>query len=447
MKKSNYMFFFNRKYQFFALLVDVGLISIIFLLQPFLDYQYSNYQLFIFSIIFLLFWIMLSYVSGRYHPQKFSNYYSFFKDLFKVPIIFLLINNSILLLSNFDNTFINGNEIINIRKIIIYIVFISIFRLINKLFFNRINQNSKSWIFLGSKETFENLTNELKNHSCPKIIKISKKDLHHVKIKDSIEGLVLEEEKNLTIENIDFLKLLEGEGFKILNLIDWLDIFLQRLPIKLFDNKSYFIKGRNFLKKSSNEMILKRVGDFSLSLFLFVLTLPIIVFSSLCIYLEDRGRVFYSQKRCGKNGKIFYITKLRTMYLNSEDNGAQWSKRNDPRITKIGSFLRKTRLDELPQLLSVMKGDMSLIGPRPERPEFDEKLIELIPFYRLRYELKPGLSGWAQVNFPYGASIHDAETKLSYDLYYLRNFSFWMDVLILFKTIRLVFNAKGSLPE
>ena len=315
------------------------------------------------------------------------------------------------------------------------------------MFFNRINQNSKSWIFLGSKETFENLTNELKNHSCPKIIKISKKDLHHVKIKDSIEGLVLEEEKNLTIENIDFLKLLEGEGFKILNLIDWLDIFLQRLPIKLFDNKSYFIKGRNFLKKSSNEMILKRVGDFSLSLFLFVLTLPIIVFSSLCIYLEDRGRVFYSQKRCGKNGKIFYITKLRTMYLNSEDNGAQWSKRNDPRITKIGSILRKTRLDELPQLLSVMKGDMSLIGPRPERPEFDEKLIELIPFYRLRYELKPGLSGWAQVNFPYGASIHDAETKLSYDLYYLRNFSFWMDVLILFKTIRLVFNAKGSLPE
>ena len=135
------------------------------------------------------------------------------------------------------------------------------------------------------------------------------------------------------------------------------------------------------------------------------------------------------------------------MKSNAEKDGFKWSSKNDSRITKIGFWLRRTRLDELPQLLSVIKGDMSLIGPRPERPEFDEILSKEIPNYKLRYLVRPGLSGWAQVNYPYGASIEDTKIKFSYDIYYIKNLSNFFDLLILLETIRLVFNFRGSQPR
>ena len=135
------------------------------------------------------------------------------------------------------------------------------------------------------------------------------------------------------------------------------------------------------------------------------------------------------------------------MIISTEKLGPQWSRKNDPRITKIGKLLRRIRLDELPQLISVIKGDMSLIGPRPERPVIDHELEKKILHYKTRYLIKPGLSGWAQVNYPYGASIKDAEIKLSYDLYYLYNISLWIDFLILIKTIKLVLSAKGAISK
>ena len=142
-------------------------------------------------------------------------------------------------------------------------------------------------------------------------------------------------------------------------------------------------------------------------------------FITLLIYLEDGNPIFYSQTRNGLSESKIKILKLRTMKVSAEDLGPQWSTKNDPRITKIGKIVRKLRLDELPQLILVIKGQMSLIGPRPERPEIDNKLKNLIAHYKVRYLIKPGLSGWAQVNYPYGASIKDSEIKLSYDLYYL----------------------------
>ena len=134
------------------------------------------------------------------------------------------------------------------------------------------------------------------------------------------------------------------------------------------------------------------------------------------------------------------------MKINAENGKPQWSSKADPRITKVGKFLRKMRLDELPQLINVIKGDMSLIGPRPERKVFDIKLEKSIEYYNLRYLVKPGLSGWAQVNYNYGSSIEDAKKKFSYDIYYLKNFSVWFDIFIMFKTIRLVFLGRGSSP-
>ena len=178
-----------------------------------------------------------------------------------------------------------------------------------------------------------------------------------------------------------------------------------------------------------------------------IITAPVSSLSALLIRLEDGGPVFYKQRRSGLNGVPFLILKMRTMRIDAEDNGPQWSHINDNRITKTGKILRVLRIDELPQLFSVIAGDMSLIGPRPERPVIEEELKVEIQFYNLRLNIKPGLSGWAQVNYPYGASIEDSKNKLSYDLYYLKNFSIWLDILIFFKTIKLVFTASGAIPR
>ena len=194
-------------------------------------------------------------------------------------------------------------------------------------------------------------------------------------------------------------------------------------------------------------MRIKRVGDIIFSLVLLFLTLPIIFISAIIIFLQDNGPILYSQIRVGRGGKEFRIYKLRSMKINSEKSGVQWSKSNDKRITKFGKIIRKFRIDELPQLISVLLGDMSLIGPRPERPEIIKFIEEEIPHYNLRNGLRPGISGWAQVNYPYGASIDDTKKKLSFDLYYIHNFNILLDFLILLKTIKIVFRAKGAVAQ
>ena len=163
--------------------------------------------------------------------------------------------------------------------------------------------------------------------------------------------------------------------------------------------------------------------------------------------MEDKGPVFYSQKRTGYKGKEFYIWKIRSMKINSEPNGPVWTSRNDSRTLKFGQFLRNTRIDELPQLISVISGDMSLIGPRPERPELEVNLIEKLPNYMYRYQVKPGLSGWAQINYPYGASIEDSKNKLSYDFFYILEYSLFLDIMIFIKTIRVILRGSGSKPK
>ena len=235
-------------------------------------------------------------------------------------------------------------------------------------------------------------------------------------------------------------------GSVVYSRLTWCEAVLQRFPSDLLSEEDLLAGGFS-VAKGTFQVRLKRAGDVVVAMTLLLITSPLIFLSALLIKLSDRGPVFYSQVRTGLDGNPFRIWKLRTMRTDAEHHGAQWSSRSDPRITKVGSLLRITRLDELPQLLCVLTGSMSLIGPRPERPEFDEQLSHNIPFYELRHLIRPGLSGWAQVNYPYGASVEDSANKLSYDLYYLKNFSFLLDLLILFKTMRLVFNAQGALPE
>jgi lipopolysaccharide/colanic/teichoic acid biosynthesis glycosyltransferase len=188
---------------------------------------------------------------------------------------------------------------------------------------------------------------------------------------------------------------------------------------------------------------LKRSADIILALLLLLGTLPLMLIACLLIWLEDRGPVFYVQERSGLMGLSFRLYKLRTMRQADPDAPATWTARRDARITRVGALLRRVRLDELPQLINVLRGDMSLIGPRPERPELEHELEERIPHYRKRHWMPPGLSGWAQVCAPYAASVQEAELKLSYDLYYLRHWGTALDLLILVKTLKTVLKARG----
>ncbi len=190
--------------------------------------------------------------------------------------------------------------------------------------------------------------------------------------------------------------------------------------------------------------VIGRAGDIALSLFLLILTLPLMLLTALAIKLDNPGPVFYRQERVGLGGVPFVLTKFRSMRVDAESAGPVWASKKDSRVTRVGAFMRATRIDELPQLICVLSGQMSFIGPRPERPHFVEKLANVIPFYHERSRVRPGLTGWAQVNYPYGASIEDARMKLSYDLYYARHRSLFLDVLILFSTIRVILFQEGA---
>jgi len=189
---------------------------------------------------------------------------------------------------------------------------------------------------------------------------------------------------------------------------------------------------------------LKRVLDVVVSLVLLVLFAPFLLGAAIAIKLDDGGPVLYSQERTTRNDRAFRIYKMRTMRTDAEKAGAVWAAEQDPRITRVGNFLRQSRIDEMPQLINVLRGDMSLVGPRPERPSFVTQLAEHLPLYNERHMVKAGLTGWAQINYPYGASIEDARAKLSYDLYYVKNFSILFDLLIILQTLRVVLWPSGA---
>jgi sugar transferase (PEP-CTERM system associated) len=206
---------------------------------------------------------------------------------------------------------------------------------------------------------------------------------------------------------------------------------------------SWLVFGGGF-DQSFIRVFMKRAFDLICSSLLLVLTFPVMLVTALLIYLEDRAPIFYQQERVGKDGKTFNVLKFRSMRNDAEKGGKpQWAQKNDPRITRVGNFIRKTRIDELPQILNVFKGEMSFVGPRPERPYFVEQLSEVVPFYNTRHSIKPGITGWAQVRYGYGASADDALQKLQYDLYYVKNNSLFLDMLIMIDTLKVVLFRAG----
>ena len=242
------------------------------------------------------------------------------------------------------------------------------------------------------------------------------------------------------------LESLDMRDPRLVRCVSVLSLFEQqqeRLPPALMGDTPFTYDDLPWAATFSVQAQLKRMADLLVAALLLLITVPFMAVAALLIWLEDRGPVFYAQQRSGWLGRPFTVMKLRTMSVQPPDAPAEWTQVGDQRITAIGGILRRLRLDELPQLLNVLLGEMSLIGPRPERPEHEHQLELSIPHYRKRHWMRPGLSGWAQVCAPYASSIEDSDLKLSYDLYYLRHFSTWLDLVILFRTIKTVLKAGG----
>ncbi|MEM7127365.1 MAG: sugar transferase [Chloroflexota bacterium] len=245
-------------------------------------------------------------------------------------------------------------------------------------------------------------------------------------------------------ETVDLLIDCQANGIRVTWMANLYEKLMRRIPIQHIDPTWALQATVGQLSMNRFQLGMKRLIDIVFTLFaapLFLIILPLI---ALAIWLDSGGPIFYLQKRSGRAGKPFYICKFRTMTVNAEKAGKpQWASANDSRITRVGRILRPSRLDELPQIFNILRGDMSIVGPRPERPEFVEILQERIPYYRTRLIFKPGLTGWAQVHYPYGNTEKDAEIKLQYDVYYVRYWSIWLDLYTIFRTIGVVAKLEG----
>ncbi len=270
--------------------------------------------------------------------------------------------------------------------------------------------------------TYENIQKVIDEHQINEVIIALEKENHEILI-DIISKC---EPKNVRLKIVpDLYEILSGQARTMqIYGVPLIDIMPELMP--------------EWEKK------LKRALDIIVSLLILIITLPVIIITSIAIKIDSKGPVFFRQERCGFNGRIFNIYKFRSMYEDAEKHtGPVWSTKDDPRVTRIGKIIRKLRIDEIPQMFNVLKGEMSLVGPRPERPFFVEKLSGELPYYNRRFKVRPGITGWAQVKHKYDESIEDVKIKLRYDLFYIENMSLRMDFKILFRTIFVVLFGKG----
>ena len=395
-------------------------------------------------------WIGISYLVGRYSPNRSGEKNQYVARHIKTAVV---AGSVLMLIVTHAWVYHQADAETRLRGFLIPLVAMGyVLSSLGQSIVDQANKKRYNWIILGSDEDRKALTYELEKEgkSLTRSTEIrSSSEIQEIVAEGSgvNRGIALGdidlESKNLC----DILLKMKEQGERVVSLLSWCELELQRIPPEMVD-KRWFVEAEGFgIRPGSLSWRIKRFGDIAGAIALIALTAPITAICALLVYLEDRGPIFYSQVRSGLYGRPIRIWKLRSMRVNAESEGVQWASRSDPRVTAIGKLMRSTRIDELPQLVSVLKGDLSLIGPRPERPEIEDALEAKIPNYRIRHWVRPGLSGWAQVCYPYGASVEDSRMKLSYDLYYLRNANILIDLLITIKTIRLVSGAKGASPR
>lgn len=402
------------------------------------NWQIFKEHLFPFSLLYL-FWLIIFYALGFYDFDLFKNSFIFFSKIF-VGIIFSLIFGIILFyfLPFFGIT---PKTILFLNILFLGILIIS-WRKFFYSFFSSYFQ--KKVAILGKNIHVKELISTIQEnpHLGYKFVSFlnpKKNILEQIK-KENIDTLILAEK---LLPNSPLIKKLYQDFLLRLDFIDLdhaYEIILEKVPVG-FINQVWFLENLKEKEKNFYES-LKRIIDIFLALLIIILTSFLWPLIALAIKLEDKGPIFYIQERVGKDRKIFKLIKFRSMVKEAEKEGPQWAEKDDKRVTKIGKILRKTHLDELPQLINILKEDISFVGPRPERPEFVEQLEKEIPYYHLRHIVKPGLTGWAQIKFRYGRSIEDSLEKFQYDLYYIKNRSLFLDLRILLKTFQLFFKKE-----
>ena len=412
----------------------------------------SNFSiLLILSSLNTLIWMISSYVMGRYSNFDVQAKNIFINQYLKtfLNILFNLLINQVLFrffwnwdYMNFDSFSNFLNDFLNFYKNIF--LFCSFSQSLINIYLSKKSKNKLLWLFLGNEDKSSYFKDLIGTKSNFKFKNFDQVNLLNSNTK--VKGIVIDEEEILNKKDIRFLFQLNNKGMKFMKISNWCERYLNRYPSDLI-KPSEIIEGNFYNDSLTSRARIKRIFESILSLFILIFASPIILLAAIFIKVEDGGPIFYCQNRNGFEGREFKIIKLRTMIVNAEKYGEQWADKTDKRITKVGKILRKLRIDELPQLIQVLSGEMSLIGPRPERPKIDILLRKHIPNYDLRYSIKPGISGWAQVNCPYGASIEDSKLKLSYDIYYIKNYSILLDFMIFFKTLKLITYGKGSIPS
>lgn len=414
-----------------------------------------------FSILFII-WLFVFYMANFYEPAFWKNGPEFYATFFKTIII-----NSTVGLAFFY--LIPYFVITPKRNLFIFLVIFSILDFLARTLFNHILTTSaklkKPTIIVGLNDQSTELAKYLKNnpqlgYQLVYIADISGNqptaneellDFGILKNIDQLEHAAKDFRVNTIIISPDaykirgmietFYKLLH-QKINFYNLSNFYEMVSHKILLGSVD-QAWFLENLSEGTKRSYETA-KRFFDFIFAVVFGVIALILFPFISAGIKLSSRGPILFKQSRIGQMGKQFEIIKFRTMVADAEkETGAVWAQENDPRVTKFGKFLRKTRLDELPQLWNILKGEMSFVGPRAERPEFHEKLKKEIPFYEERYLTKPGLTGWAQIQYHYGASVKDAAEKLQYDLFYIKHRSLTLDLSVILKTANIVLRQSG----
>ena len=307
-------------------------------------------------------------------------------------------------------------------------------------------------MFIGENDYIQDLLESIKNDEQYRFIEhyknVQKKDYGYdiLKICDLKKiNIIVDFTENLLINPKIVDKLLKNKlkGLQYYNYLEFYEMYENKLPVSHLSPK-WFLENTGFEIYHNNfNLKAKRILDIIFALLIGVCVIPIMIIAAIIIKLESKGPIFFIQERIGEGNKPFKIVKFRSMTTDAEKDGPKWATKNDNRVTKFGKFMRLTRIDELPQLWNVLRGEMSFVGPRPEREFFIKQLEKEIMYYNLRHTVKPGLTGWAQVMYPYGASIEDAYRKLQYDLYYIKNHDILFDVKILLKTVTIVIFGKG----
>ena len=395
--------------------------------------------LFHFSFI-LAFWILLLFILDFYEIPSFKKVFDFFRNL--LIFIFLAGSFGVIYFYLRPEVFIAPKTIL-VLDVLIFSLFLCGWRYIFSRVLKLQNFREKI-VMVGPPAELKDLSPELLNQNGYELVSSfdSNSDFEFLKLKETIE----KEKVNSVVLGFNFYKdeqrvqqIFQNLPLK-LNYIGFANFYenlTKKVPIEMTD-EVWFLENLSRSEKRIEE-ILKRGFDVFFSVIGLLVTVIFFPFIALAIKIDSPGSIFYTQKRVGKDGKVFTLYKFRTMKASAEKEGPQWAAPNDPRITSVGKILRPIYLDELPQFFNIFKGDISFVGPRPERPEFVAQLKKEIPYYEIRHLVKPGFTGWAQINYHYGASVEEAKEKLKYELYYIKNRSFFLDLSIVLKTIGIIF--------